>query len=221
MFIPIGDDNIKGGHYPLFSYGLIVLNVVIFLYQASLSPQEIEQFIYQFGSIPAETTNGEDLYTLFTSIFLHGSTMHLVGNMLFLWIFADNIETTIGNFRFLLFYLVGGLFAHGLHIFLVPDSQIPTVGASGAIAAVMGAYLVMYPRSQIKILFFIFPFRISAWLFLGLWIFNQWTYGTAALQSQQAGPGIAYWAHIGGFLYGFAMGFYYRHAYDRPREYVE
>lgn len=223
MFIPIGDDNIKGGHYPLFSYGLIVLNVVIFLYQASMSPQELQSFIYQFGSIPAETTNGQDLYTLFTSVFLHGSTMHLVGNMLFLWIFADNIEATIGNFRFLTFYLIGGLFAHALHIFLAPDSEIPTVGASGAIAAVMGAYLVMYPRSQIKILFFIFPFRISAWLFLGLWIFNQWSYGAAALQAQNDGPGVAYWAHVGGFLYGFAMGFYYRYRYDHPdrRRYPE
>jgi membrane associated rhomboid family serine protease len=217
MFIPIGDDNIRGGHYPLFSYGLIVLNVVIFLYQVSLSPPEMEHFIYQFGSIPADTIQGKHLYTLFTSMFIHGGILHLVGNMLFLWIFADNVEATIGNFRFLLFYLIGGLWAHALHIFFASGSQVPTIGASGAIAAVMGAYLIMYPRSQIKVLFIIFPFRISAWLFLGLWIFSQWTYGTAALQVQtEQTTGVAYWAHIGGFVYGAAMGFYYRHAYDHP-----
>lgn len=217
MLIPIGDDNIKGGHYPIISYSLIVLNVVIYMFEASMSGPALEEFIFNYGSIPAETVRGQDLYTLFTSMFLHGGLAHLIGNMLFLWIFADNIEATIGNFRFLIFYLVGGLAAHALHIYFNSASEIPTVGASGAISAVMGAYLVMYPRSQVKMLFFIYPFRISAWIFLGLWAFQQWTAGSAALQvPTEQSTGVAYWAHIGGFLFGLIMGLYYRNRYHRP-----
>lgn len=218
MFLPIGDDNIKGGHYPLFSYGLIAVNVAIYLFEASLSPQALEAFVHTFGSIPAETMQGQDLFTLVTSMFLHGGLMHLIGNMLFLWIFADNIEGTIGNVRFLVFYLVGGLASQALHIFFNPASVVPTVGASGAISAVMGAYLVMFPRSQIKMLFFIFPFRISAWIFLGIWIWQQWMAGSASLSVSTAeSTGVAYWAHVGGFLFGVIMGIYYRNRFERPR----
>ena len=220
MFIPIGDDNIKGGHYPLFSYSLIVLNVLVFVYEASLAPEALEQFIFNYGAIPAEIEKGQYLYTLFTSMFLHGGIMHLVGNMLFLWIFADNIEATIGNFRFLIFYLLGGLAAHAAHLYFNPGSEIPTVGASGAISAVMGAYLVMFPRSQIKVLLLFFFIRISAFIFLGLWIAQQVMAGTAELQVPTAQTaGVAYWAHIGGFAFGVLMGFYYRNRYKRPRVY--
>jgi len=218
MFLPIGDDNIKGGHYPLFSYSLIVLNVLVFIYEASMGPEALEQFIYQYGAVPAEIERGQYLYTLFTSMFLHGGIMHLVGNMLFLWIFADNIEATIGNFRFLIFYLLGGLAAHAAHLYFNPGSEIPTVGASGAISAVMGAYLVMFPRSQIKVLVLVFFVRISAFIFLGLWIAQQVMAGTAELQVETAqSSGVAYWAHIGGFAFGVLMGFYYRNRYKRPR----
>lgn len=220
MFIPIGDDNIKGGHYPLFSYSLIVLNVLVFVYEASLAPEALERFIFNYGAIPAEIEKGQYLYTLFTSMFLHGGIMHLVGNMLFLWIFADNIEATIGNFRFLIFYLLGGLAAHAAHLYFNPGSEIPTVGASGAISAVMGAYLVMFPRSQIKVLLLFFFIRISAFIFLGLWIAQQVMAGTAELQVPTAQTaGVAYWAHIGGFAFGVLMGFYYRNRYKRPRVY--
>lgn len=218
MFLPIGDDNIKGGHFPLFSYSLIALNVLIFIYQASLAPEALERFIFEFGAVPAEIERGQNLYTLFTSMFLHGGIMHLVGNMLFLWIFADNIEATIGNFRFLFFYIVGGLAAHAAHLFFNPGSEIPTVGASGAISAVMGAYLVMFPRSQIRVLFLFFFIRLSAFVFLGLWIVQQLMAGTAELSVETAQTsGVAYWAHIGGFFYGVAMGFYYRNRYRRPQ----
>ena len=214
MLFPIGDDQVKGGHFPLFSYGFIVLNVVIFLFQTSLSPAQLNAFIFDYGSIPAETVRGEHLFTLVTSMFLHGGWMHLIGNMLFLWVFADNIEATIGNGRFLFFYLFGGLAAHAAHIYFNYDSGVPTVGASGAISAVMGAYLVMFPSSRIKMLFLVFTFRIPALLFLLFWIWQQWLNGAAALQVQTAeSAGVAWWAHIGGFVFGVVAGFYYRSRY--------
>lgn len=211
MFFPIGDDQVKGGHYPIVSYALIVLNVILFAYEATLDPEALNQFIMTWGALPVEITHGQDVITLLTSMFLHGGLMHLIGNMLFLWVFADNIEATVGSGRFAAFYLLGGLAAHLLHIFLNPESAIPTVGASGAISAVMGAYLVMFPRSQVKVLFLIFPFRISAFIFLGLWIIQQWMDGIASLQVTTAeSVGVAYWAHIGGFAFGLAAGFYFR-----------
>ena len=157
MIFPIGDDQVKGGYFPLFSYAFIVLNVVIFLFQISLPEVKQEAFILEFGSIPNEITNGEDLFTLGTSMFLHGGWMHLIGNMLFLWVFADNIEATIGNGKFLFFYFMGGVAAVAGHIYFNMDSSIPMVGASGAISAVLGAYIVMFPKSRIKVLFFIIP----------------------------------------------------------------
>ena len=213
MIFPIGDDQVKGGSYPLFSYLFIGLNTLIFLYEANLSDAALNQFILEYGSIPAETMNGEDFHTLFSSMFLHGGWMHLIGNMLFLWVFADNIEQVIGNFNFIIFYIAGGLAAHGAHIFFNIDSMIPTVGASGAISAILGAYLVMFPSSKIKILvLFIFSsFRISAFLFLGFWIFQQLISGFDAIGPETTdSSGVAWWAHIGGFAFGVVGGFYYR-----------
>lgn len=211
MLFPIGDDNIKGGHFPLFSYGFIVLNILIFLYEVSLGTH-LDQFIYDFGAIPKEVSEGQRTFTLLTSMFLHGSLMHLLGNMVFLWIFADNIEATVGNGRFFLFYMLGGLAAHLGHILIDPSSMIPTVGASGAIAAVMGAYMVMFPRSRVRVLFVIFPFYVSAWIFLGLWLYFQLESGVTTLQfvGDEQGGGVAYWAHIGGFAFGVLAGFFFR-----------
>lgn len=211
MIFPIGDDQVKGGYFPLLSYTFIALNVLIFFYQASLSGAGFEQFVYTYGSIPKETMQGQDLFTLLTSMFLHGSWMHLIGNMVFLWIFADNIEATIGTWRFLVFYLLGGFAAHVGHIYFNMESIIPTVGASGAISAVMGAYLIMFPTSRIKMLFLVFPFRIPAFLFLGFWIFQQVSLGNQSLQSVTAETaGVAWWAHIAGFVFGVIGGLYYR-----------
>ena len=206
MFFPIGDDQVKGGHFPLISYGFIALNVLIYLLESSMSEPQLNAFIYEYGSIPAETVRGQDLFTLFTSMFLHGGWMHLIGNMLFLWVFADNIEATIGSGRFLVFYFLGGLAAHAAHVFFNPGSMIPTVGASGAISAVMGAYLVMFPTSRVKVLFFFFTFRVAAFLFLGLWIFQQGQNGLASLSIPTAETaGVAWWAHIGGFVAGVVI----------------
>ena len=209
MLLPIGDDNIKGGYFPVFSYLFIAANVAVFLYQISLGQYQ-NSFVMHFGSIPDEITRGQDLFTLFTSMFLHGGWAHLLFNMLFLWIFADNIEAIIGSRRFLFFYIMGGLLAHALHIYFYPDSTIPTVGASGAISAVMGAYLVMFPSSKVKLLFFVIPFRIPAYLFLGFWIYMQISSGLSSLRMAEGTVSVAYWAHIGGFIFGLVMGFIYR-----------
>lgn len=212
MIFPIGDDQVKGGYFPLFSYSFIAFNLVIFFFQTQMPQGELNSFVFDYGSIPEEITSGKDLFTLFTSMFLHGGWMHLVGNMLFLWVFADNIEATVGNGSFLIFYVLGGLAAHAAHIYFNWHSEIPTIGASGAISAVMGAYLVMFPSSRVKVLIFIFPFRVPAFLFLGFWIWQQWNSGVASLEGIHTAEttGVAWWAHIGGFVFGVLAGFYYR-----------
>ncbi|MBI5915250.1 MAG: rhomboid family intramembrane serine protease [Bacteroidetes bacterium] len=211
MIFAIGDDQVKGGHWPLFSYGFIVLNLAIFLFKITMPADQQAAFDFHFGSIPAEITHGQHWFTLGTSMFVHGGWWHLIGNLLFLWVFADNIEATVGNLRFLFFYLLGGIGAVATHIWFNWNSEVPMVGASGAISAVMGAYLVMFPTSRIKMLFLIFPFRVSAWLFLGIWIVQQWSYGTASLASEvNMGGGVAWWAHIGGFALGLLAGFLFR-----------
>jgi membrane associated rhomboid family serine protease len=213
MLFPIGDDQVKGGYFPLFSYAFILLNIAVYWQQA----QHPDMLVLQWGAVPEEILRGERLLNLLTSMFLHGSLMHLIGNMLFLWVFADNIEATIGNMRFLVFYLLGGLAAHFGHIYFNPTSLIPTIGASGAIAAVMGAYLVMFPTSRVKLWFFFLIFRVPAILFLGVWIIMQWINGRASLEVYTADAGgTAWWAHIGGFAFGVLAGLYYRFSFREP-----
>jgi len=215
MFFPVGDDQVVGGHKPLFSYSFLVVNILVFLYQLTLSKENCGVFMYHFGSIPAEIVAGQDYFTLFTSMFLHAGFLHIIGNMLFLWVFADNIEATIGNVNFIIFYLLGGLAASLVHIYLNPTSTIPTVGASGAIAAVLGAYMVLFPKNNIKIRFLVFkPFSMIAILFLGIW-FVQNLYsgiGSLGIESAQSG-GTAWWAHIGGFVFGILIGFLAKYTY--------
>jgi len=219
VIFPIGDDNIEGGHKPIVSYGLIVINIIIFLIQLNVG----EDIIYQYASVPKEITHGDNLFTLITSMFLHGGIMHIVGNMLFLWIFGDNIEAIIGSGLFLLFYVLGGLFASWAHIFSDPQSVIPTIGASGAISAVMGAYMVMFPKSRVKLIFIIFfkKFHIPAFLFLIFWFGQQIFSGISTVTE---GGGVAWWAHIGGFVFGIAIGFIlkqkYHHLYSYKSEKV-
>jgi membrane associated rhomboid family serine protease len=241
MIFPYGDDQVKGGHFPLFSYGFILANIAVFILQLQFSGH----LVCQYGAIPEEILSGQDVFTLISSMFLHGGWGHLLGNMLFLWIFADNIEATIGNLRFLVFYLLGGIVAVAAHIFFnsgesayccnpcgggVPcmgdmpacAGLTPMVGASGAISAVMGAYLVLFPTSRIKLFFFIFPFRLPAFIFLGFWIYQQWAAGMAALRAVAAeSQGVAWWAHIGGFAFGIAAGFYFRSLRKRQRQWME
>ena len=209
MFFPIGDVNLTKGHKPFLTYLILVINVVVFIYQVGLSPSAQIAFVNEFGAIPREIVQGRDLFTLVTSIFLHGGWMHLLGNMLFLWVFADNIEGTLGYGRFILFYLVGGIIGSLAHSLFNPASPIPCVGASGAIAACLGAYLLMFPSSKIKVLFvfLLTSFRVSAIYFLGFWIVQQFMSGIGSLNSTlEESSGVAYWAHIGGFVFGAMVG---------------
>lgn len=211
MIFPIGDENVKGGFKPIFSYSFIILNILIFVYQFTLDPALTRQFVHTYGAIPSEILAGEDYSSLFTNMFLHGGILHLLFNMLFLWIFGDNIEAVVGNSKFLLFYIVGGVFASLVHVYLNPSSRIPSIGASGAIAAVMGAYIVMFPQSKIKMFFFFKFIYIPALIFLGFWIAQQLYSGLSDIGPEAAQQGgTAWWAHIGGFVFGVAAGFLFK-----------
>ncbi len=223
MFFPIGDDNIQGGYKPILSYTFLGLNVLVFIYQITKSLEQIRFMHSEYGIIPLEISEGEDLFTLLTSMFLHGDLMHLGGNMLFLWIFADNIEAIIGTAFFGLYYILGGLFAAVVHVYIDPMSTIPTIGASGAISAVMGTYLVMFPKSRIKMIFLLMfrrPFFISAILFLGLWFGQQLLSGIGTVGATEESGGVAWWAHIGGFVYGVGAGFLFKKLYGSRYSYT-
>jgi membrane associated rhomboid family serine protease len=218
--IPLRDDQ-PSFSTPFINYFLIVLNVLVFLFEESIStqnPQTLNAFMSVFGMVPRHTiavltghsydSPASAILPFFTSMFLHGSFFHLAGNMLFLWIFGDNVEDYLGHFRYLVFYLVSGVAAALLQIILNPYSPIPTVGASGAIAGVMGAYFILYPRARVLTWFPpIFFFHVPAWLMLGYWFLVQFFSGTVAsiaVTSQTTG-GIAFWAHVGGFVAGVLM----------------
>ena len=213
MFFPIGDTNIERGAKPFITYLLIAINMAVFIFQFLMPAQIQGGFVYEYGSIPIEITHGQDLFTLLTCMFLHGGWMHLIGNMVFLWVFADNIESTIGVLKFILFYLTGGVVASLTHAVLNSNSQMPCVGASGAIAACLGAYLVMFPQSKIKVLFIVFftTFSVPAIYFLGFWIIQQFMSGFGSLGAATSDTaGVAYWAHIGGFVFGVFCGFLFK-----------
>jgi len=215
--IPVGDTQIRGSGPGYVTYGLIALNIIVFILMLTSNPQEV---VNQYGVIPAEIVNGQDLITLITSMFLHGGWYHLGSNMLFLWIFGDNVEHTLGHVLYLLVYLAGGIAASAAQILVNPASTIPSVGASGAIAAILGAYVVMFPHSRVKVLIFLgFTFlvtQVTALLFLGIWFVSQLFNGIGSLgvETAQTG-GIAFWAHIGGFVFGLLVGFLFRGQAER------
>jgi len=224
MFFPIGDDQIKGGYKPIFSYIFIAINVLVFFYEMHLqSSNHLNEFINEYGAVPSKIVAGQDYFTLFTNMFLHGGWMHLIGNMVFLWIFADNIEATIGNIKFLLFFLGGGIAASVIHVLLNTHSNIPSVGASGAISAVMGTYLVMFPASRVKVLvlYYFRSFYISALIFLGIWIAMQLFNGFSSLGADQNTGGVAHWAHIGGFAFGLLYGLYAKRYFEKKGKLVQ
>lgn len=207
--IPIRDQ-IPTRRVPFVNYILIAANIFVFILQY-LAGANQDALIYQFALIPAAFT-GEislgNISDIFTSMFMHAGLAHLGGNMLYLWIFGDNVEDSMGHGRFLLFYLIGGLVASLAHIFTNPASQIPTVGASGAIAAVLGAYLVLYPNSRVLTIiplgFFLRMTMIPAAIVLGLWFVLQLFSGVLSMGGPDVG-GVAFWAHIGGFLAGVIL----------------
>ena len=204
---PIRDHN-PSGRTPYVTWGLMAANILIFLTYVSLfsDARAIGAFYYDWAFIPARLSADENLPALVTSMFLHGGWMHLLGNMLFLWIFGDNIEDEMGHMPYLFFYLVCGVAAAMAQYVPDPDSTIPMVGASGAIAGVMGAYLLMFPKARVDIFLFlviiirIFP--VPAWIMLGLWFAMQFFGGLGA--DPDTG-GVAYWAHAGGFIAGLVF----------------
>lgn len=204
---PIRDHN-PSGRRPYVVYALMAANILAFLGYLGLTGdvRALNQFYMEFGIVPARISQGSGYETLITSIFIHGGFMHLAGNMLFLWIFGDNLEDEMGHLPFLAFYMVAGLGAGLLHVISAPWSQVPTVGASGAIAGVMGGYLLLFPKAKVDILLiFIVFFRIipiPAWLMLGLWLGVQFLGG---LGSDPNTGGVAYWAHAGGFVVGLLL----------------
>ncbi len=207
--IPIRDE-VPTRITPVITYLLIAANIVVFIFQVLLGSAQ-EQFVYQFAVIPSSFTSSlslGDVSDIFTSMFMHGGLAHIAGNMLYLWIFGDNVEESMGSFRYLMFYLVGGVVASLTHIFTNPTSQIPTVGASGAIAAVLGAYLVLYPQARVLTIiplgFFLRLTAIPAIIVLGLWFVLQLFSGVASLGAADVG-GVAFWAHIGGFVAGMVL----------------
>ncbi len=213
--IPIGDDDSQGGPFPYINVLLIVINVLVFLYEAAMDQYALQEFVFQWGVTPTQILAGQRLETFFTAMFMHGGWMHLISNMVFLWVFGDNVEDTLGHLGYLIFYLAGGIAASVAHIALNPGSDIPSLGASGAIAAVLGAFIVFYPKARVRALIFLGIFatvtRISAFIFLGIWFATQLLSGFASLDASTAqASGVAFWAHIGGFVFGVLMGFLFR-----------
>ncbi|NIM20251.1 MAG: rhomboid family intramembrane serine protease [Candidatus Latescibacteria bacterium] len=223
MFFPIKDRN-PTIHFPAVTIALIGANLAVFIYELMLGPQ-LSSFVASYGATPYEIVRNTDLIgryagvpiihtpgppiihlTLFTSMFLHGSFFHIFGNMLFLWIFGNNVEDILGSFRFLLFYLVCGLIASLTHIAFQPNSPIPTVGASGAVAGVLGAYLIAFPRARVLTLVFLGIFirlvELPAAFLLVFWFVLQAFSGIASLSTGLSQGGVAWFAHIGGFVAG-------------------
>ena len=216
--IPIKDDN-PTSSTPFVTIGLIALNVVIFILQLTLSPQQMVEFTRQYAAIPEQISQGKQLYTIFTSMFLHGGLLHLLGNMLYLWIFGDNIEHICGHGRFLAFYFICGLFAFFSHYITMPGSAVPLVGASGAISGVLGAYAIRFPRARVHVFIWFFFFlytvvKIPALYVLGIWFLMQLFSGFAAMSGQS---GVAFFAHIGGFIAGLIFIRYFEKRSYRAR----
>lgn len=213
--LPLGDDAYRGGPPAMLTVALVVLNVLAFLFEVSQrSEAAVQSFVTAWGVVPREYASGRDLAplipvpfwtTLVTSMFLHGGWLHLGGNMLYLWIFGDNIEKHIGHARFLAFYLLCGLAAGLAHIFFNLGSSVPTIGASGAISGVLGGYLVLFPRNRVRVLMRGGVVPVPAFLVLGLWIAIQFVNHLGSIAQTPETAGVAYLAHIGGFVAGLVL----------------
>jgi membrane associated rhomboid family serine protease len=212
---PIGDENRGIRSRPVVTWAIIALNVLVFLFQLTLDEGDLVRFIMDWGTVPREISNGDDLFALVTCMFLHGGWLHIAGNMLFLWVFGDNVEDTMGHLKFLVFYLICGIAASGLQVVVDSDSRIPLIGASGAISGVLAAYLVLFPKGKIRTLIFIglpIVVLVPAWAMIGYWIVIQFINGAASLgvDTAETGGGVAYFAHIGGFIAGAALVWFFR-----------
>ena len=237
---PIGDENEPGHGLPFVTLAFLAINIAVFLFLQDMATNEA--FTYAFSAIPLEITTGIDLVetlnvrvgdqvfpvphepgpepihlTLFSSMFMHGGWLHLGGNMLFLWIFGDNVEHFVGHVVFPVFYLVAGVVATIAQVMIDTDSIIPTLGASGAISGVLGAYLVLFPTNRVTVIVFRFPAQVPALVAIGLWAVLQFVngFGSFAVSEETTG-GVAYMAHIGGFVAGVVGGLLFRGVYGTP-----
>ena len=215
--LPIGDDDSDRRFAPLVNYLLIAINILVFVFLQGMGGNE--KFTYAFSTVPAEILTGKDIaagvleptpvpvyFTLITSMFMHGGWAHLLGNMLFLWVFGDNIENRIGHIRYLIFYLVCGIIASLSHVFVSgSDSLIPSLGASGAISGVLGGYLLLFPSRRVRVIMGRGITTVPAFVALGIWIVFQVISQLGMLGGDQGGGGVAYAAHIGGFIAGLAL----------------
>lgn len=228
--IPIRD-TIRSKTVPILNWLLIGVNTLVFLFELSLSPQALEQFISFFGIVPQQLSltrpwallsDPLPLISLLTHMFLHGGWIHFLSNMWILFIFGDNVEARMGHTRYLVFYIVGGVIAGLVQALIAPNSSIPSIGASGAIAAVLGAYLVLFPHSRVvtlvPIFFFFWFIDIPAIFYLGFWFISQLFSGLMSLPTAGAVGGVAWWAHIGGFVYGVVLHRFF--VQKQPREYT-
>jgi membrane associated rhomboid family serine protease len=221
--VPLRDNN-PTAITPYVTYTLIVANIAVFIYELTLSGPQLEGFFQLFAVVPKQLSLSfsgyplaqpvPEFWTLFTSQFLHAGFLHVGGNMLFLWIFGNNVEDKLGHVKFLIFYLACGALAALTQWYFSPGSNIPSLGASGAIAGVMGAYILRFPNAEVLTLiplgFFFWTFRVPAFFFLGFWFLQQAFYGFAnlgvAVNVGMESGGIAYWAHAGGFVFGAILG---------------
>ncbi len=220
--VPIRDEN-PVYNPPWVTRALILINIGVFIYQLQLPVEQLEDFFFTWAFVPCQLMNScqvdlpaspfPEWITLITSQFLHGSFGHIIGNMLYLAIFGNNVEDCLGHFKFLIFYISCGVLAALTQGFFSPDSALPTLGASGAIAGVLGAYIIRFPRARITMLPIIWipiTFRLPAIFFLGFWFIMQLLYGVASLDVDAAmgsePGGVAYWAHAGGFVFGGILG---------------
>lgn len=210
---PIRDDAPRYST-PWINYFLIALNTLVFLYELQLGPRNLNALFFTFGMVPAHITGAVHagafalgVLPILTSMFMHGGWLHIIFNMWWLWIFGDNVEDSLGHFRYLIFYLLAGLGAGVVHILFNWGSSVPSVGASGAIAGVMGAYFVLFPSARVLTFIFVFFTWLPAWLILGYWFVLQFMSGasTSIASGSQASGGVAFWAHVGGFLTGVAL----------------
>ncbi len=212
-------DNIPSRYPPVMTVGLIILSTLVFLFTITLPAETVRKIFFLYGLVPArvlapgllsvQAGPGARFFPFISSMFLHGNWSHLISNMWALWLFGDNIEDRLGSFRFLVFYLFSGIVAGVIHILANPSGQVPAIGASGAVAGVMGAYFLLYPTAKIVTLVpvFFFPMflNIPALLYLGGWFFMQLFQGAISFLGPGAAGGIAWWAHVGGFLTGLVM----------------
>ena len=202
---PIGDDDSAERTVPVVTYALIALNVLVFFLELSGG----EPFIERWSVVPRRLTQnpGGDFITVFTSMFMHGGWLHLAGNMLYLWIFGDNVEDRFGHAKFTLFYLICGIAATFAQVAVSAGSNIPNLGASGAIAGVLGAYLILFPRGQVRVLMGRGVVPMPALVVIGMWIVLQFINGVGSITQSAETGGVAYMAHIGGFVAGLALTF--------------